>query len=246
MKAWSVRRVGRVWVAWLAALVLVSGMVAGHGAAESQGYASEEECSMATKNPCYQSGEGGTWLPDTDPRTGGQDNHDAEFLARTARAMAVNISGTRQNPVVAVDFEQVSFPDVQPMLDPAVGRVRVPIRFVSEKMGAKVSWEQSTKTVTIEREGLTITLQVDNPTIRVNGEEKTLDAPPILHDDRVLVPLRYIAEMFGAAVDWVGDQPPSVEPVYEGRFQVWIWIPWGYWKTTGLETRLQTYAYRRD
>lgn len=246
MAGFGVRRAGRFWAAWFAAVVLVSGLTVGAGAAESQGYVSEEQCFTATKKPCYQIGEGGTWLPDTDPDTGGEINHDSEFIEHARRSMPVNVSGTRENPIVVVDFEKVSFPDVQPVLDPAIGRVRVPIRFVSEKMGANVSWEQATKTVTIVREGLTITLQVDNPTIRVNGQEKTLDAPPVLQNDRVLVPLRYIAEMYGATVNWVGDQAPSVYLTYEGRFQVWIWIPWGYWGTTGIETRLTTNMYRRD
>lgn len=246
MAAWSVRRAGRAWMAWLTALVLVAGMMVGNGAAESKGYATEEECFNATLKPCYQTGEEGRWEPDPDPNMGGHIDSDRERVVREARSMATNISGTREHPVVAVDFEQVTFPDVQPMLDPAVGRVRVPIRFVSEKMGATVSWEQSTKTVTITREGLTIALQVDNPTVRVNGQEKTLDAPPVLSNDRVMVPLRYIAEIFGATVDWVGDQPPTVVARYNGRYQVWIWIPWGYWGTTGLETRLQTNLHRRD
>lgn len=181
-------RAGRAWMVWLTALVLVAGLVAGNGAAASTGYATDEECANATFKPCYQTGEGGTWLPDPDPNSGGHSAHDPEFLARSGRSMASNVSGTREHPVVAVDFDQVIFPDVQPMLDPAVGRVRVPIRFVSEKMGASVSWEQATKTVTIEGEGLSITLQVDNPTVRVNGQAKTLDAPPILYNDRVMVP----------------------------------------------------------
>lgn len=39
--------------------------------------------------------------------------------------------------------------DVPAYLDASVGRVRVPIRFVSEMMGAEVTWDQATETVTI-------------------------------------------------------------------------------------------------
>jgi hypothetical protein len=40
--------------------------------------------------------------------------------------------------------------DVPAYLDVAVGRVRVPIRFVSEMMGANVTWDGDTETVTIK------------------------------------------------------------------------------------------------
>ena len=36
----------------------------------------------------------------------------------------------------------------------------------------------------------------------VNGESKNLDAPPILYEDRTMVPLRFIAEALGADVKW--------------------------------------------
>jgi hypothetical protein len=36
----------------------------------------------------------------------------------------------------------------------------------------------------------------------VNGEPKTLDVPPMLHQGRTMVPLRFIAEALGADVQW--------------------------------------------
>ncbi|WP_010248653.1 stalk domain-containing protein [Acetivibrio cellulolyticus] len=40
---------------------------------------------------------------------------------------------------VVVDGEKVSFPDVQPFID-GNGRTQVPVRFVSEELGAQVDW----------------------------------------------------------------------------------------------------------
>lgn len=39
--------------------------------------------------------------------------------------------------------------DVPAFLDPSIGRVRVPIRFISEMMGAEVAWDEASRTVTI-------------------------------------------------------------------------------------------------
>lgn len=235
----------------LCAAVLVWSVLAGAGitalADEVPNFATWEECIDATNKPCYQTGPDSTWEPDMDPALGGGGvDYDPEYLDRTGRSMPLEESGTVLHPVVAVDFEEVTFPDVQPELDVAIGRVRVPIRFVSEKMGAVVTWDQDRWTATFVRDGLSVLMQVNNPIVQINGQFRTLDAAPVIKDGRIMVPIRHIAEVFGATVDWVGDTAPAVYPRYTGKYQVWIWIPWGYWGTTGLETRLQSGLYRRD
>ncbi|MCK5848275.1 MAG: hypothetical protein KAH01_03665 [Caldisericia bacterium] len=49
-----------------------------------------------------------------------------------------------------------------------------------------------------------IKLTVGNTTAEVNGEKVTLDVPPTVVNGRTLVPLRFIAESFGAEVAWDG------------------------------------------
>ncbi|HYF93671.1 MAG TPA: copper amine oxidase N-terminal domain-containing protein [Symbiobacteriaceae bacterium] len=58
--------------------------------------------------------------------------------------------GTFENIAVCFNDGDASAKfDVPAYLDVAVGRVRVPVRFVSEMMGAEVTWDQATWTVTI-------------------------------------------------------------------------------------------------
>ncbi|HWI51367.1 MAG TPA: copper amine oxidase N-terminal domain-containing protein [Symbiobacteriaceae bacterium] len=148
-----------------------------------------------------------------------------------------------EHPVVAVDMNQVAFPDVQPYLDVEIGRVRVPVRFVSEQIGATVSWENETQTVTISRGELSIVLRVDDPEVIVNGRTVLIDAPPKLVDPgRVMVPLRFVSEVFGASVDWVGDQSPDPRDLAWGKYQVWIWVDWGYWGRYTVDERLHLYS----
>ncbi|MEK3903606.1 stalk domain-containing protein [Paenibacillus sp. FSL R7-0179] len=45
-----------------------------------------------------------------------------------------------QSVRVVVDGSKISFPDAQPFLDKQ-NRVQVPVRFVSEALGAKVGWD---------------------------------------------------------------------------------------------------------
>ncbi|MBR5011133.1 MAG: copper amine oxidase N-terminal domain-containing protein, partial [Clostridia bacterium] len=38
----------------------------------------------------------------------------------------------------------------------------------------------------------------------INGEAKTLDAAPIIRESRTMLPVRFVAEAFGASVAWDG------------------------------------------
>ncbi len=70
----------------------------------------------------------------------------------------------------------------------------VPIRLVLESLGAEVDFDAESKTAIISLDGEDVNLQVGTP---------TEDAPaPFIENGRMLVPLRVIAESFGANVIW--------------------------------------------
>ena len=51
----------------------------------------------------------------------------------------------------------------------------------------------------VEKEGLTtISMQIGNKHVALNNENKILDAAPLISQNRTMVPLRFIAEAFGA------------------------------------------------
>lgn len=160
--------------------------------------------------------------------------------------------------------------DVPAYLDTSVNRVRVPIRFVSEMMGAQVSWDQTGRRVTIYFPAVTrkvmkvipapgfdysdlfdpedylpnghrfyfeertvstpertIVLTIDQPVAIVDGQEVPLDAPPVIRNDRTMVPVRFIAEQMGAKVYWVGKDPifRLDDGTMSGTYQVHIFTP---------------------
>ena len=58
----------------------------------------------------------------------------------------------------------------------------------------------------MEDEKMEIKLQINSNKYYVNGIEKYMDTVPILNkDDRTMVPVRFIAEAFGAKVEWDND-----------------------------------------
>lgn len=84
--------------------------------------------------------------------------------------------------------------DAAPFIDVAANRTMVPLRAVSEGLGATVAWDGDTNTVTIV--GAT-TLEV------VVGEELAEDmGAAVIVDARTFVPVRFVAESLGATVVW--------------------------------------------
>lgn len=80
------------------------------------------------------------------------------------------------------------------------GRTLVPVRALSEGLGADVNWDANTKTVTIAKDDTVIVLKLDSSVITVNGKEMTLDVPAQLVSNRTFVPIRFITEALNQKV----------------------------------------------
>jgi hypothetical protein len=82
------------------------------------------------------------------------------------------------------------------------GRTMVPVRFISEGLGADVAWNASEKKVTINLDGKEVLLYIGKNYGYVAGKKVSLDAPPEIKSGRTMVPVRLISEGFGASVAW--------------------------------------------
>ncbi len=102
---------------------------------------------------------------------------------------------------VSIDGRVRIFPDVEPFID-SNGRTQVPIRFVSEELGADVDWDSSTKTATIERNDRVVEMTIGKSQIVVDGETKKMDTSPMIYQGRTVVPLRFVSEGLGVDVNY--------------------------------------------
>lgn len=82
------------------------------------------------------------------------------------------------------------------------GRTLVPLRVIFENLDAAVEWDDATQTVTGTKGRKTVKLTINDKIAFVDGEEKELDVPAMLINDRTMVPVRFIAESLGATVGW--------------------------------------------
>ncbi len=130
------------------------------------------------------------------------------LLAFAGAAYALDVSNADYSVDVYVYGQQIEFPDQKPFIDTSVNRTYVPVRFVSEALGASVDWDGELQTVMISQEGLDVVLVIDSDVVTVikegfdELETFTIDAPAALVNDRTMVPLRFVSEILGAQVDW--------------------------------------------
>ena len=80
------------------------------------------------------------------------------------------------------------------------GRTMVPLRFISEGFGATVDYDTKSGEATIASSGKTIIIRQGDKRYTVNGEERSFDVPAFNKADRLLVPLRAIAEILDKQV----------------------------------------------
>jgi phosphate transport system substrate-binding protein len=90
--------------------------------------------------------------------------------------------------------------DVAPMVKN--GAVLVPLKVISETLGAAVSWNPTERQAAVVTAGYTVVLTIGSNTYTVNGSAKTLDVPADIINGRTLVPARALAEAIGAEVNY--------------------------------------------
>lgn len=106
-------------------------------------------------------------------------------------------------------------------------RTFVPVRFVAERLGAEVGWENDTQTAVITKGGHTIRMKVGELTYTLDGVEKKLDVPaeftPSVNNEfRTMVPVRFVTEALGYQVEW--DQARNLAVVIDPEYG---WDPAG-------------------
>lgn len=85
-------------------------------------------------------------------------------------------------------------------------RTYIPLRYVANAVGADVSWNDSNKTASFSKDGLNAYVQLNNKMVRLsNGSTVTMDVMPKVIKNRIFIPVRFVADIFGQnSVTWDG------------------------------------------
>lgn len=154
----------------------------------------------------------GTFIGTVGPTANGQYRATISVSDGTESAtvtLVVNVTQTRP-PMTIILVLGSSQPTVNgtpktldaPPFVTANGRTMVPVRFITELLGALVDWDNTTRKVTVRLDTSMVILTIGSTTAVVNAQNQTLDAPAQISHDRTFVPLRFISEAFGLTVDY--------------------------------------------
>ena len=104
------------------------------------------------------------------------------------------------NDITLVINGKITESDVKPMI--INNRTMVPVRVVMESLGASVEWNDLMRQVVVMSNGKIMIFTINSPKVYVGSTSVTLDSPPVIVNDRTLVPIRFISENLGYEVFW--------------------------------------------
>ncbi len=158
---------------------------------------------------------GGAGLPADDLRQVTGDRSGNIWFSTSESGVAVynpeglpaalrGLGGPAQKPEEILLYlgDKILAPDVPPLMQS--GRVLVPLRIISESLGAEVNWDSGSGKIEVIIEGKKLELAVGNKKASLNGKRADLDVPPSFVSGRTMVPLRFIGESLDLDVHWDG------------------------------------------
>ncbi len=129
---------------------------------------------------------------------------DLEKLEKVGQGLKEKVDAVLPVENILTDKE-VKF-DTPPVIKD--GRTLIPLRAVTEGMGAEITYDEVSHIVTIVKdatetdEKIEIVMDLEDETVKVNGDLIVIDVPAKVMNNRTMVPLRFIAEQLGLKVEW--------------------------------------------
>jgi phosphatidylserine/phosphatidylglycerophosphate/cardiolipin synthase-like enzyme len=114
------------------------------------------------------------------------------------------------SPYMTVNGERVEVDpgrNTAPVIIPKWNRTVVPVRSIVEALNGSIQWDGADKKVTVSLNDNTVVLWINKPLAYVNGSPVWIDASnhevkPIIINNRTMLPLRFVTESLGCAVNW--------------------------------------------
>jgi hypothetical protein len=110
------------------------------------------------------------------------------------------------NVTVKVNGYAIAMNEAPAYIDKNSQLTYVPLRFVSEALGAEIGWVANdvpiSATVTDPKHH-EVKVLLDEKKAEIDGTVVQIEGPPVLQNGRTMVPLRIISEGLGAEVKWV-------------------------------------------
>lgn len=92
-------------------------------------------------------------------------------------------------------------------------RTYMPVRYVAYALGLTdddIVWDEASQKVTLTKGDTVVEMTIGNKNLTINGEARSMDTAPEITNSRTMLPIRFVAEAFGAMVGWDPDTRTTV------------------------------------
>lgn len=122
-----------------------------------------------------------------------------KLLATTAALGALVASPA--SAATTINYNDVTLNTQQPVYV-VENRTMVAMRDLFENLEADVSWDDATRLATLNYRDVNVKMYPDTGAVLVNNVSQALDVRPQLINDRIYLPLRFVAQTLGSTVDY--------------------------------------------
>lgn len=82
------------------------------------------------------------------------------------------------------------------------GRTMLPMRQIAQELGCEVVWNEAAQQVYVVNDDYTLVFTINKNVGYQNGEEFTMDVPPMIVNDRTMLPVRALATALDLDITW--------------------------------------------
>lgn len=105
------------------------------------------------------------------------------------------------------------------------GRTMLPMRQIAQELGCEVIWNEAAQQVYVVNKEYALVFTINNKVGQQNGKDFTMDVPPMIVNDRTMLPVRALAKALDLDITWDDPSrtvliqtekettPPPVKPV---------------------------------
>ncbi|MEK3883909.1 stalk domain-containing protein [Paenibacillus sp. PL2-23] len=127
------------------------------------------------------------------------DNLVLRTAAEVKEPARANITMNVDKSVATVNGKSIKL-DAAPFIQK--GSTYVPLRFVTEAMGAEVLYEAKTRRITVLRGSQMLEMTIGERDYMLNGVRYTADVAPFTRNNRTVIPIRLFSEKLGFKVNY--------------------------------------------
>lgn len=142
------------------------------------------------------------------------EDNTVHVIAGKGLPVKITIADEKHYDETSQGYDSLVFSDdTLPFVDEN-GRVQIPVRRIAEELDFTVDWNDGEKKITLSKSDYTVIFNVNSKDFTVNGTVISMDTAPVVINGRAFIPLRYLCEAAGYAVEYTDRNMVSEAAVY--------------------------------